>query len=270
MNNGYIKLYRKSIESAVFQDPELWKLWCLCLLKANYKHCFAVVDGIKEPIELQPGQFVTGRFSLHRDYYPRKKQNQKSPITLWRWMEILENLENLNIKTNNKYSIITIVNWDRYQSGEIEDEQQNEQQMNNRRTTDEQQMITDKKDKKDKKKDIERPSDPRVRVFIDWWYGMYQRKFKRKYAISNGAKIGAQIKALLKSGLTFRELQISAMQFLLDEDPFIVGDGDGNKGAGHEIGVFMSRLNKYDHTDQSFIQRYDKFIVDETGKGIQA
>ena len=48
----------------------------------------------------------------------------------------------LNIKTTNKYSVVTVVNYDFYQSFGGEIEQQIEQQMNNKRTTNEQQMNT--------------------------------------------------------------------------------------------------------------------------------
>ena len=60
-------------------------------------------------------------------------------------------MQNIHIKSNNKYSVITIVNWNVYQGSDTESEQQNEQQMNNKRTTNEQQMNTNKKDKKEKK-----------------------------------------------------------------------------------------------------------------------
>ena len=156
------------------------------------------------------------------------------------------------------------MNWDKYQEEKPEDRQASEQATDNQPTGNRQPTDTNKKDKKDKNKDIARPTDPRVKVFIDWWYRMYEKKFKRKYAISNGGKIGNQVKGLLKSGLSFQELQIAAMGFLLDEDPFLIGDEE-KKGAGHEIGVFMSRLNKYDYTDQAFVEKYKKFLVDEKG-----
>jgi len=57
---------------------------------------------------------------------------------------VLENMQILNIKSNNKYSIITIVNWHTYQNVVSENEQHNEQQLNNSRTTAEQQMNTSK------------------------------------------------------------------------------------------------------------------------------
>ena len=141
-HRGYIALWRKSLESGVFQNEGLWKLWCLCLMKANHKACWLPVEGMVEPIQLFPGQFITGRFSLHKEYYKKRKRGQKTPLTLWRWLQILEKVGNLNIKTNNKYSIITIVNWDSYQNNKQQNEQQNEQQANNKRTTSEQQANT--------------------------------------------------------------------------------------------------------------------------------
>lgn len=141
-HKGYIALWRKSLDSGVFQNEGLWKLWCLCLMKANHKECWLPVEGMVEPVKLLPGQFIIGRFSLHKEFYKRKRKRQKTPLTLWRWMQTLEKLGNLNIKTNNKYSIITIVNWDSYQNNKKQNEQQNEQQANNKRTTGEQQVNT--------------------------------------------------------------------------------------------------------------------------------
>lgn len=145
-HRGYIALWRKSLDSGVFQNEGLWKLWCLCLMKANHKECWLPIEGMIEPVKLLPGQFIIGRFSLHKEFYKRKRKRQKTPLTLWRWMQTLEKLGNLNIKTNNKYSIITIVNWDSYQNNKKQDEQQNEQQVNNKRTTGEQQVNTNNND----------------------------------------------------------------------------------------------------------------------------
>ena len=35
MNNGYIKLWRKTLESPVWQNPKLFRFWMWCLLKAS-------------------------------------------------------------------------------------------------------------------------------------------------------------------------------------------------------------------------------------------
>lgn len=135
MNRGYVKLWRKSKDSTVFAHDGIWKLWCLCLMKANHKEAEVMIPGLLEPIKIKPGQFVTGRDSLHFEYHQghlKKKYSRKAAptaITLYRWLLFLHKVQILHIKSYNKYSIITIINWEQYQS--------NEQQMNNRRTSNE-------------------------------------------------------------------------------------------------------------------------------------
>ena len=124
MNRGYIRLWRKSKESAVFAHEGLWKLWCLCLMKANHEEAEVPIDGILKPIKLNPGQFITGRYSLHYDYHQghiKKRYSRKAkptPYSLIRWLLTLQQLQMLSIKTFNKYSIITILNWELYQENE--------------------------------------------------------------------------------------------------------------------------------------------------------
>jgi len=145
MNRGYIKLWRKSLDSTVFAHDGMWKLWCLCLLKADHKEADVTIPGILEPIKLKPGQFITGRDSLHYDYHQghlKKNYSRKaSPtaITLYRWLLTLQKGHFLHIKSYNKFSIITICNWSQYQ--------QSEQQVNNRRTTDEHKQELNKNNK---------------------------------------------------------------------------------------------------------------------------
>ena len=138
---GWIKVHRRLKESAVFGDPDLLKLWLLCLLKATHKPREVVIE--KQVVRLEPGQFVTGRFELEKEYNDGVPNRKKiSASTLQRWLRKLETWQMLNIKTYSKFSIVTVSNWIEYQ--------QDEQQVNNRRTTDEQQVNTDKNVKNDK------------------------------------------------------------------------------------------------------------------------
>lgn len=117
--NGWIKLHRKVTESPVFQDPFLFRLWTICLMKAAHKPTKQLVD--KTEIQLLPGQFITGRFALEQEYNRGLKPKQKVPgTTLWSWLKRLETWGNLNIESNNKFSIVTLVNWDFYQGKEEE------------------------------------------------------------------------------------------------------------------------------------------------------
>jgi len=91
---------------------------------------YVPIDGIVEPVKVEPGQFITGRFELHADYHQRRrgyKKRSPSPVTVWRWLLSLRDMQNLNIKSYSKYSIISISNWKSYQ--------ENDQQMINRRST---------------------------------------------------------------------------------------------------------------------------------------
>lgn len=107
--------------------------------------------------------------------------------------------------------------------------------------------------------------DPRVKIFIDWYFQLYQKKFKKTYAIPNGAKTGAQVKKILESGITFEDIQLRAMLFMLDQDPFLVGD-EGRTGAGYDIGIYLSRMNKYDPQKAKENLNLTKWLINEKGE----
>jgi biotin operon repressor len=59
-------------------------------------------------INIEPGQFVFGRDSA-------SKELGMPPSTIWKRMEKLKNIGNLNIESNRQYSLILINNWHTYQ-----------------------------------------------------------------------------------------------------------------------------------------------------------
>ena len=134
-NNGWIKLHRKIIDSAVFENPKILKLWIWCLCKASHKGYESMVGN--QIVALQEGQFIFGR----------KKASSELKIKesmVYKYIKLLEKLEMINIKSNNKFSIITIEKWAFYQFDNDEEQQQKEQQRNNKGTTKEQQRNTNK------------------------------------------------------------------------------------------------------------------------------
>lgn len=140
-NQGYVKLYRQIQDSVIWDDPYKLKLWLYCLLKAA--HCKQTVVLGEQIIELEAGQFVTGRISLETDFnkgIPPKKYI--SGYSLFRWLKVFENVQMLHIKKTNKYTIITVLNWDKYQN--------DAQQMHNSCTTNAQQMHTNNNSKNSK------------------------------------------------------------------------------------------------------------------------
>lgn len=159
--DGWIKLHRKIRDNAIFNDPYLFRLWIICLTEATYKKREQVVG--RQMVQLEPGQFVTGRFQMEQLFNRGlSREQQKSGISIWRWLINLKNAGFIDIKSNNKYSVITVENWAFYQQDVAIDEQQNEQKMNNKRSTNEQQMNTNKKEKKVKNKDSRPKREKRV------------------------------------------------------------------------------------------------------------
>ena len=121
--DGYIKLWRKSLESSVWTNINLWRFWTWCLMKASYKPRIAKVG--YQDVPLEPGQFVFGR-------HKASLETRLSEQTIKTCLKHLENMENLTIKTTNKYSIISIRNWDKYQNT---DQPTNQQVTNNQPAT---------------------------------------------------------------------------------------------------------------------------------------
>lgn len=142
MKRGYVKLWRKTIDSPIFAHDGMFKLFCLCLTKASHKEIEITIPGILKPINLDPGQFITGRYSLWEDFHQinLKKRNRRKPApatySVWRWLLTLQDMHILSIKSYNKYSIITILNWHQYQ--------ENDHQVSIRRASSEHKQTQDK------------------------------------------------------------------------------------------------------------------------------
>ncbi|OPY73136.1 MAG: hypothetical protein A4E63_01024 [Syntrophorhabdus sp. PtaU1.Bin050] len=123
MNRGYVRLWRKSLDAGWIRNHKLWVFWSYCLLKASYKEYDAIVG--LQIVHLSPGQFVFGL----------KKASQETGLTIREIRTILDFLKkagNLTIKTTNKFSIISIVNWHTYQPQEDENDTQNDKQVANK------------------------------------------------------------------------------------------------------------------------------------------
>ena len=107
---GYITLHRKIMENPVWQNEGILKLFLYLLLMANHEQNRFLWNGQEQTIER--GQFLTGRFAL-------AEALQQNPSTVKKRLKILENLGILTIKSTNKFSIITIVKYDDYQTQKV-------------------------------------------------------------------------------------------------------------------------------------------------------
>lgn len=162
-DRGWVSLHRKLIYSNVFRNEKTLKIWIYCLLEATHEPYQQLVG--KQLVNLNVGEFVFGRVKASQIL-------NMNESTVWRNMKLLEKMESISIKSNNKFSVIRVINFDDYQNKvkskyeanakqmRSKNEQQmnsweqvtdcdteepkfkSEQQMNNKRTTNEQQMNT--------------------------------------------------------------------------------------------------------------------------------
>lgn len=122
---GWIKIHRKMLDNPIIcKDSDYLSVWIYLLLNATHKEIPALFK--KKKILLQPGQLLTGRKSI-----ANKLKISESKI--YRIINDFKSEQQIEQQTSNQNSLITILNWNRYQ----ESEQPNKQQMNNKRTTSE-------------------------------------------------------------------------------------------------------------------------------------
>lgn len=130
MENGWIKLHRKLLSNPIMKRPSWAWLWVVLLLKANHNEKKMIWnDNI---VIVKEGQFITGRKEL-------SKETGIPETTIERILDFLETEHQIGQQKNNKFRLITIVNWKEYQTTRTSN-----------RTTSGQPADTNKNDKKNK------------------------------------------------------------------------------------------------------------------------
>ena len=106
MLHGWIMLHRKMLDNWVSQEPELLAVWVRLLLEANHCDIKKMFNGCH--IEIKRGQLIFGlnAFSL---------KSGVSESKLRRYISLLEKDGMISRQKTNKYSLISIVNFESYQ-----------------------------------------------------------------------------------------------------------------------------------------------------------
>lgn len=171
LNTGFIKLYRSVKNGGWLKNHKLWAFWSYCLLKASHKEHQVIVGN--QQVTLKAGQFIFGR----------KKATEEINLSTQEVRTCLNKLKrfgNIIVKSTNKYSIITIVNWDFYQGYEG----QATSKITNKQPVDNQQVTTYKKGKNVRiKKYINTISLEKRQIFENLW---------ELYPARNGKKLHKQ------------------------------------------------------------------------------
>lgn len=101
--NGYVRLYRSLLSWQWYQNPNVLRLYIHLLLKASFK------DFEYEGGSYKAGSVITGR----------KKLAEELKISEWQVLTAIEKLKStgeITVNTTNKFTVITVNNWQESQS----------------------------------------------------------------------------------------------------------------------------------------------------------
>lgn len=104
---GWIKLQRDIMDHWIAQDNEYLAVWIRMLSEANFESQTKMFNG--QVITVNRGQFIFGL-----DSYAEK--TKVSVMRLRRLVDLLEKHQMINRVKRAKYSLISIVNYDKYQA----------------------------------------------------------------------------------------------------------------------------------------------------------
>jgi len=118
---GFIKDYRQELESDIWLMPPLYhRVWQYLKYKVNHKsNKIPMRDGTF--FDIQPGQHLTSLRGIAQGvgYYEGmtwKEPNPKTITTIIEWLEKQGMVTVDKGKGNRQYTLITLLNWDSYQS----------------------------------------------------------------------------------------------------------------------------------------------------------
>lgn len=118
----FIKLSEKIVDWEWFTDPKMVQIWVYLLVKAQQFE-----DGRYRGVDLKTGQIVTGRKEISRETGLSEQEVRTC-------LNRLKSTSEITIESTNKYSIITILKYDHYQSADAYGNQQINQQANQQST----------------------------------------------------------------------------------------------------------------------------------------
>lgn len=174
---GFIKLHRQLLEWEWYTDNNVKSVFLHILLTANFKEKSWRGHTIKR------GQTVTGRVELAKTL---KMSEQEVRTALKKLVKTKE----ITIKSTNRFSIITLVNFEAYQDRHLDKQPTSNQQITSKQPTDNQQLTTPKEGKK-VKKEVKNIADS----FESFW-NLYNYKKDKKKALAAWNRLSEAKRAL--------------------------------------------------------------------------
>lgn len=158
MTDGWICLHRGLLDWEWYDDHNATRLFIHCLLKANHK------DNKWQGVVVKKGSFITSLDKLQIELKMTKQQIRTS-------LKKLESTKEITRKSTNKFTSITVDNWEKYQDKKQVSNKQitNEQQTNNIPITTNNNVNNDN-------------NDNNISCAFEEWYDLYHRRVGKKNA----------------------------------------------------------------------------------------
>ncbi len=110
MSVWFVKLHRKLLDNPIASNPLLIWLFCYLLLLVSHKDHIFYFWKIK--IEQKKWEAIISKKEIAKSFWI-------SRWTLDSYLSILESEQVISIKTTTKYTVLTIINWCKYQEADI-------------------------------------------------------------------------------------------------------------------------------------------------------
>ena len=172
MSEGWISIHRKILEWEWYSDINVCRVFIHCLIKANH------TDKKWQGVTIKRGQFITslGTLSIETSL---SVQQVRTAISK------LKSTSELTSKTTNKYTVISITNYEKFQDDNKQPNKRatNEQQTNNKQitTTNNDNNNNNDNNKKTKVKKVSLP-ELSVNHVKDW---LVKKRMQGKYTHHN-------------------------------------------------------------------------------------
>lgn len=220
MHRGYIKLYRKGTEHALFSKPLVWHFWQYCLLRANHKDRETIFNG--KPLFIKKGSFIMSRKTASIAT-GLTEQNIRTAIKTLINFKMIQKSTN---KLTKQATILSVCKYITYQKKTEASNQVNNQRLTSDQPATNQRLTTDKNVKELKNDKNEKNKTGFSEAFTRWW---------QTYPLRNGRKRGKQKAATLfekiDSGLwndlkkaTDHYTQETESEFIKDPERFLGND----------------------------------------------
>lgn len=231
MNKGHFPIFRKIFNSDLWGHKVARDVFIYIL--GHIAHYPTKVCASYGCVELKPGQMVTGIHRLAED-------NLFTPREIRTSLNYLQSTSRIARETTNKYSIITVINWEHYRDAQTSTDKQNDKHAD-KQTTSRRQHIRSKEVKnkeEDQHQDPARAKRP-APVFVlpgsidpETWKAFEEHRNRLRKPMTNRARL-LIVNSCLKIG--------GDPNALLDQsirkgwqDVFPIKDPIGGNGAGNE------------------------------------